>query len=992
MRISNSYAGTDAHRLQKNAAAWKALSAMNTNCDGPELLTRAHGVNLHEEHLVQHTSVRISQVDRKRRREDVSDDESIEEEYDETDTFYAASHTPNHVPDDDPDSDSAQSSAQSSTRGSPRRSPRGRGKKAQHGKKAQKAKKADKARKARKARKAKKAKKGPCTSEGGSDSDGTTDDATDTDSNHVPDDDGTTDYATDTGSNDVPDDDGTTDNATDAARTKVVKKAPGRVAPRQRAVRLGNLVSDQALKAAWHDIRYPANNRPGGGCCVQKTRGWAHGTCADNILRSSGDNLQNVLRSMAQDRARAHETSSGQSCGLVRDLEHAATLAVRNFTKKEEDEHAAIRRELPGLRFLAKSSQEARKQVKKSEARLATVDKHQNKRVYEFTNFRIRNDDVCQSCYRQWYGWSKLSAGPTSWLKKAWGRNVRKVKRKMWGRGGRLDECAATRLCDEDPDENYEFDDTRPESLRASIMVAWLRLLAMRVGEMMPMVTKNAELSATDVEFRLPPGTKGAVHNEYVADLKACGGGDDALSYTAFLRVWSRHCLLQNIVISRTKGEFVRCDSCINYSNLLQTESRPTVRADLRHQRRVHMYKMWMERKCYYERREEARQHPDDLLSIIIDGMDQRKSEIPRVPRGQVTHALDALYRVRQTITGALVHHVGRFFYISTSDIKGGATLEIECLHRTIARTLEYKLANKLPRPKDLCIQMDNCGHQKNKYMMAYLTHLIATHQFENITLSFLEKGHTHEDIDQAFSVLSGAFKRSTCHTPSEFRDQIHAAFPHTPGINEARGGSTRMFTHVEQIEYTHDVVSWMTPALDKKLKYIQKPHVFTFQLNTAGAATMHYKAWWRREHWKPTATVERDDFVDEMDADTKSADEEGDGLMLPSTRAELLRSRTRELRATSVAATAREKKSASAHMEDVFTDVSQFAVATAAEDSLAGVAATARETLRQGGGNCDRPAPPGAYLSEGLEKEMVLNNFLIKKMGPIRNSKGFEF
>ena len=757
---------------------------------------------------------------------------------------------------------------------------------------------------------------------------------------------------------------------------------------RERSIRLGLLVSNHALKASWHDITHPTSRRRGGGCSVSSTHGKEHGTCAYNILRSANDNMDRVLQDMGDDRMRQHGNSNAQGIALTADLERSATIRVRAFTKEEEATLLASEASIPHLENLA-SDKKSRAYVAQVKAKVASMKRHQNMRYYEFSHFRIRNDDVCQSCYRNWYGFGKSSTGPNSWLKKVWQRRVRAVRIAMFDRGGRMEQGSGVRVLDEDPDEKYEFDDSKPESLRTSIAVAWIRLLAMRIGEMMPMVTKNSEVSDGDVEFRLPPGTKGAIHNEYVADMQACKGGDDPLSYTAFLRVWDKHTLLQNIVISRTKGEFVRCDSCISYSNLLQTERDATKRAQLRHARRIHMYKMWMERKFYYERREEARQNPDVLLSIIIDGMDQRKSEIPRVPRGQVTHSLDALYRVKQTITGALVHHVGRFFFISTCDIKGGATLEIECLHRTIARTLEYKLANGLPRPRDLCIQMDNCGHQKNKYMMAYLTHLVDNGQFANITLSFLEKGHTHEDIDQTFSVLSKAFKQSTCHTPSEFRRQVHEAFPDTPSLDEPAHLGTAIFTHVEQIEYTHDVVNWMAEALDKKLKYIQKPHVFTFQRNSEGDATMHYKAWWRRRDWKPAAVVYSRSAVSDMDADPSSEDEETDGVVLPATRKAQRIAQTKETRGARVGAAAAAKKRAAPQPLVVIDDVAQFAIETRAEDELGGIHEAVQVLQRDS--SAGRPSPPGAYLSSKLDQEMVLNKFLIGMMGPIASSMGIR-
>ena len=60
------------------------------------------------------------------------------------------------------------------------------------------------------------------------------------------------------------------------------------------------------------------------------------------------------------------------------------------------------------------------------------------------------------------------------------------------------------------------------------------------------------------------------------------------------------------------------------------------------------------------------------------------------------------------------------------------------------------------PLPKHLVLQMDNSAKDnKNQTMMAYCSNLVARGVFETVTMSFLMVGHTHEDIDAAFSKVS---------------------------------------------------------------------------------------------------------------------------------------------------------------------------------------------------------------------------------------------
>ena len=58
--------------------------------------------------------------------------------------------------------------------------------------------------------------------------------------------------------------------------------------------------------------------------------------------------------------------------------------------------------------------------------------------------------------------------------------------------------------------------------------------------------------------------------------------------------------------------------------------------------------------------------------------------------------------------------------------------------------------------PENLLLQLDNCaGENKNRYLFAYLSLLVAKGVFKTVHLGFLMVGHTHEDIDAMFSRFS---------------------------------------------------------------------------------------------------------------------------------------------------------------------------------------------------------------------------------------------
>jgi hypothetical protein len=65
---------------------------------------------------------------------------------------------------------------------------------------------------------------------------------------------------------------------------------------------------------------------------------------------------------------------------------------------------------------------------------------------------------------------------------------------------------------------------------------------------------------------------------------------------------------------------------------------------------------------------------------------------------------------------------------------------------------------------------------------MAFLEWLVNVDVFESIEVGFLIVGHTHEDIDQRFSVLSRYLKNNEALSPSAFRCAIRDAYRARPG------------------------------------------------------------------------------------------------------------------------------------------------------------------------------------------------------------------
>src|SRR5438128_2105853 len=125
---------------------------------------------------------------------------------------------------------------------------------------------------------------------------------------------------------------------------------------------------------------------------------------------------------------------------------------------------------------------------------------------------------------------------------------------------------------------------------------------------------------------------------------------------------------------------------------------------------------------------------------------------------------------------GVIAHGRGSFIYTTFEDVGHDANLTIECIQRTLKH-----LEKQGSLPRKMHIQLDNVtGGNKNKYLLAYLDSLVDRQVFEEVQLSFLPVGHTHEDIDQLFSRISIHLRRVDCLTYKQFRQAMARCYsPH---------------------------------------------------------------------------------------------------------------------------------------------------------------------------------------------------------------------
>jgi hypothetical protein len=246
---------------------------------------------------------------------------------------------------------------------------------------------------------------------------------------------------------------------------------------------------------------------------------------------------------------------------------------------------------------------------------------------------------------------------------------------------------------------------------------------------------------------------------------------------------------------------------------------------------------MSLEEKMEYSRgRMAAINEPDQYLSLIIDGMDQNITWVPKFK--QSVKGIES-HNIKMHLCGVLVHGIGLYCHVW---IDAHHKHDSNQVVTSIMKVLQDVKRRRNRLPPYLRIQADNCGREnKNVYILALCGTLVALGIFKEIQLSFLLVGHTHEDIDQRFSTISAALKRQDIHSLKELLS-----------IKKEKPTRTEPFVVAEHLEHIRDWKSFITPYLrSNELIGTSQPHHFRFFMED-NIPWVQSKMYARTLRWEP--------------------------------------------------------------------------------------------------------------------------------------------
>ncbi len=138
------------------------------------------------------------------------------------------------------------------------------------------------------------------------------------------------------------------------------------------------------------------------------------------------------------------------------------------------------------------------------------------------------------------------------------------------------------------------------------------------------------------------------------------------------------------------------------------------------------------ERKKYHHHRQKARSEPNKCVAIIIDGMDQAKTNLPNTKI--IAKSTSGLWRLRTHVTGVLAHTQApcgklAFAYVDLLQWPHDSNLTLTVLMNTLN---EFQKAR--PLPSTLYLQMDNTVREnKNRYVLGFCAALVELRIFQKV-------------------------------------------------------------------------------------------------------------------------------------------------------------------------------------------------------------------------------------------------------------------
>jgi hypothetical protein len=266
---------------------------------------------------------------------------------------------------------------------------------------------------------------------------------------------------------------------------------------------------------------------------------------------------------------------------------------------------------------------------------------------------------------------------------------------------------------------------------------------------------------------------------------------------------------------------------CSSYTGRMRASKSEAEHRHYKALRDKHFILQRAQRLQYYKNREKGVSQPEKYLSIICDAMDQGKTQLPIMRRRAKNDKVDL---VKQKVMGVMVHGWGTFLYVAHSPLKLGVNFVLECVWRTLLKLNAMYTAKAFLWPAKLKLQFDNASDNKAYAALMFFAILVKDGVFTKVTINFLMVGHTHEDIDQYFSVIARRLNKIVY---SDRSVGVYSLEDFTNVVMSAFKLESQKPKCVELVRVNHDFVTWCGPEVGSLFTNITKFRSMQIRRNT---------------------------------------------------------------------------------------------------------------------------------------------------------------
>ncbi len=297
---------------------------------------------------------------------------------------------------------------------------------------------------------------------------------------------------------------------------------------------------------------------------------------------------------------------------------------------------------------------------------------------------------------------------------------------------------------------------------RTSAAIVWLTNFFDSVCDKMP----------TSGEYHLPPYLQ---WSDILQDLNTFlqTNGHRSFSDNYFSRLHSNCFPKVKLPASTRQG---KCDVCLQLKESRKNATTEQERLRFQEELRVHNEAQMKERQLYYARCLQAKQQPDQYMSLIMDGMNTPSFPL-HVPLPKGTSRID---RLKLHVLGFIDHGNSSYhMYGSLDHWPHGANYVTSILWTYLQQRMKTSIEEGSEWPHTLYLQIDNCWREnKNTTLFGFLALLIKHGWFREIHVNSLPTGHTHEDIDRMYSSWNIHYWKKGLQSPASIPDFLVWAYP----------------------------------------------------------------------------------------------------------------------------------------------------------------------------------------------------------------------